>query len=90
MDCISGWLKAVIRQPPTQHLLVPMVHEHQQVLYLWLTDECFQPASDTVHQLVPPCELLDTSRHMQMSNSLLCLIECSGSLVHTYVHADVL
>jgi len=34
-------------------------HQHQQVLYLWLPHECLQPASHTVYQPVPPCELLD-------------------------------
>ena len=90
MDCITGWLEALIRQPLTQHLLVLMVHQHQQVLYLWLPDECFQPASDSVDQLMSPDGLLGTSSHMQMSNSLLCLDESRGSLVKAYVHAAVL
>ena len=54
MDCITGWLKALIRQPHIQHWLMLMVHEHQPVLCLWLPDECFQPASDTVRQPVSP------------------------------------
>ncbi len=90
MDCITGWLKALIRQPQTQHLLVLMIHQHQQVLCLWFPDERFQPASATVNQLVPPHGLLGTSRHMQMSNSLLCLAEYRGSHVKAYVHAAVL
>ena len=43
MDCITGWLKALI-----------MDHQHQPVLYLRLPDECFQPANDTVRQPVSP------------------------------------
>ena len=67
-----------------------MDHQHQPVLYMRLPDECFQPASDTVHQLVSPHGLLGLSRHMHMYNSLLCLLKSKDSLVKAYVHAAVL